>query len=96
LFYYQKDIGKSVVRSLKSVKVNDIIKKVNELPVYLRFVSNEYLVDHIKEQFKETKKYDSFFIKLSGEQFEEIWGMYGKNPDVNKYVYRISLHRNNR
>jgi len=84
-----------VIRSLRSVKVNDIIKKVNELPVYLRFVSNEYLVDHIKERFKETKKYDSFFIKISGEQFEEIWGMYGKNPDTNKYVYRISLYRNN-
>jgi hypothetical protein len=85
-----------VTRSMKSVELSDIIKKTNELPDYLRFVSNEYLVDHIKERFKETKKYDSFFIKISGEQLEEIWGMYGKNPDNNKYVYRISLHRNNR
>ena len=78
---------------MKSVELSDIIKKTNELPDYLRFVSNEYLVDHIKERFKETKKYDSFFIKISGEQLEEIWGMYGKNPDNNKYVYRISLYR---
>ena len=85
-----------MIRSLNSVNVNDIIKKVNELPDYLRFVNNEYLVDHIKERFKETKKYDSFFIKITGEQFDEIWGMYGKNPDINKYVYRIALHRNNR
>jgi hypothetical protein len=84
-----------VNRSLKSVNVNDIIKKVDELPIYLRFVSNEYLVDHIKERFKETKKYDSFFIKMIGEQFEEIWGMHGKNPDINRYVYKISLHGNN-
>jgi hypothetical protein len=81
-----------VNRSLKSVNVNDLIKKVDELPIYLRFVSNEYLVDHIKERFKETKKYDSFFIKMIGEQFEEIWGMHGKNPDINRYVYKISLH----
>jgi hypothetical protein len=85
-----------VNRSLKSVNVNDLIKKVDELPIYLRFVSNEYLVDHIKECFKETKKYDSFFIKMIGEQFEEIWGMHGKNPDINSYVYKISLHGNNR
>jgi hypothetical protein len=85
-----------VIRSLKSVNVNDLIKKVDELPNYLRFVSNEYLVDHIKERFKETKKYDSFFIKMIDEQFEEIWGMHGKNPDINRYVYRISLHGNNR
>ena len=81
---------------MKSVELSDIIKKTNELPDYLRFVSNEYLVDHIKERFKETKKYDSFCIKISGEQLEEIWGMYGKNQENNKYVYRISLHRNNR
>jgi hypothetical protein len=85
-----------VIRSLKSVNVNDLIKKVDELPNYLRFVNNEYLVDHIKERFKETKKYDSFFIKMIDEQFEEIWGMHGKNPDINRYVYRISLHGNNR
>ncbi len=85
-----------MIRSLKSVNVNDLIKKVDELPNYLRFVSNEYLVDHIKERFKETKKYDSFFIKMIDEQFEEIWGMHGKNPDINRYVYRISLHGNNR
>lgn len=85
-----------MIRSLKSVNVNDLIKKVDELPIYLRFVSNEYLVDHIKARFKETKKYDSFFIKMIGEQFEEIWGMHGKNPDINRYVYRISLHGNNR
>jgi len=85
-----------VIRSLKSVNVNDLIKKVDELPIYLRFVSNEYLVDHIKARFKETKKYDSFFIKMIDEQFEEIWGMHGKNPDINRYVYRISLHGNNR
>jgi hypothetical protein len=85
-----------VIRSLKSVNVNDLIKKVDELPDYLRFVNNEYLVDHIKERFKETKKYDSFFIKMIDEQFEEIWGMHGKNPDINRYVYRISLHGNNR
>jgi hypothetical protein len=85
-----------VIRRLKSVNVNDLIKKVDELPNYLRFVSNEYLVDHIKERFKETKKYDSFFIKMIDEQFEEIWGMHGKNPDINRYVYRISLHGNNR
>jgi hypothetical protein len=84
-----------VNRSLKSLNVNDLIKKVDELPIYLRFVSNEYLVDHIKERFKETKKYDSFFIKMIGEQFEEIWGMHGKNPDINRYVYKISLHGNN-
>ena len=85
-----------MIRSLKSVNVNDLIKKVDELPIYLRFVSNEYLVDHIKARFKETKKYDSFFIKMIGEHFEEIWGMHGKNPDTNRYVYRISLHGNNR
>ena len=82
-----------MIRSLKSVNVNDIIKKVDELPVYLRFISNEYLVDHIKEWFNEAKKYDSFFIKIIGEEFEEIWGMHGKNPDINKYVYRISLRK---
>ena len=85
-----------MIRSLKSINVNDIIKKVDELPVYLRFISNEYLVDHIKERFNEAKKYDSFFINTKGKQLEELWGMYGKNPDVNKYVYRISLHRSNR
>jgi hypothetical protein len=47
------------------------------------------LVDYIKARFKETQKYDSFFIKINGEQLEEIWGMYGKNPEVNKYAYKI-------
>ena len=71
------------------INVNDIIKKANELSSNLRFVNNNYLVDYIKERFKETQKYDSFFIKINDEQLEEIWGMYGKNPEVNKYAYKI-------
>jgi hypothetical protein len=71
------------------ININDIIKKANELPANLRFVNNKCLVDYIKESFKGTQKYDSFFIKINGEQLEEIWGMYGKNPGVNKYAYKI-------
>lgn len=71
------------------ININDIIKKANELPANLRFVNNKYLVDYIKERFKGTQKYDSFFIKIKGEELEEIWGMYGKNPEVNKYAYKI-------
>ena len=78
------------------INVNDIIKKANELPSNLRFVNNNYLVDYIKERFKETQKYDSFFIKINGEQLEEIWGMYGKNQEDNKYTYKIALHENNK
>ena len=71
------------------INVNDIIKKANELSANLRFVNSKCLVDYIKERFKETQKYDSFFIKINGEQLEEIWGMYGKNPEVSKYAYKI-------
>ena len=81
---------------VNGVNVNDLIKKVSELPANLRFVNNNYLVSYIKDSIKKTEKYDSFFINTKDKQLEEIWGMYGKNPDNNKYVYRISLQRNNR
>lgn len=78
-------------RNLSCINVNDIIKRVSELPANLRFVNNNCLVDYFKERFKETQKYDSFFVKMNGERLEEIWGMYGKNLEGNKYVYRISI-----
>jgi hypothetical protein len=81
--------------TIHRINVGDFIKKVNELPTNLRFVSNNYLVNYIKDSFKETEKYDSFFINTKGKQLEELWGMYGKNPDVDKYVYRITLYTDN-
>jgi hypothetical protein len=78
-------------RNLNCINVNDIIKRASELPANLRFVNNSCLVDYFKERFKETQKYDSFFVKMNGEQLEEIWGMYGKNLEVNKYVYKIRI-----
>jgi hypothetical protein len=78
-------------RNLNCINVNDIIKKVSELPANLRFVNNNCLIDYFKERYKETQKYDSFFVKMNGERLEEIWGMYGKNLEVNKYVYRIRV-----
>jgi|tagenome__1003787_1003787.scaffolds.fasta_scaffold20986959_4 hypothetical protein len=80
---------------VNGVNVNDLIKKVSELPANLRFVNNNYLVSYIKDSIKKTEKYDSFFINTKDKQLEEIWGMYGKNPDSNKYAYRITLERNN-
>ena len=79
-----------------SIDISDIIKKVDELPNNLRFVNNYHSVRCIKDSFKETEKYDSFFININDNQLQEIWGMYGKNPDANNYVYRIILHRNTR
>ena len=80
---------------VNGVNVNDLIKKVSELPANLRFVNNNYLVSYIKDSIKKTEKYDSFFINTKDKQLEEMWGMHGKNPDANKYVYRITLERNN-
>ena len=80
---------------VNGVNVNDLIKKVSELPANLRFVNNNYLVSYIKDSIKKTEKYDSFFINTKDKQLEEIWGMNGKNPDANKYAYRITLERNN-
>lgn len=80
---------------VNGINVNDLIKKVSELPANLRFVNNNYLVSYIKDSIKKTEKYDSFFINTKDKRLEEIWGMYGKNPDANKYAYRITLERNN-
>ena len=40
---------------VNGVNVNDLIKKVSELPANLRFVNNDYLVSYIKDRFKKTK-----------------------------------------
>ena len=45
---------------VNGVNVNDLIKKVSELPANLRFVNNNYLVSYIKDSIKKTEKYDSF------------------------------------
>ena len=82
--------------NLNSIDISNLIKKVDELPTNLRFVNNNYSVSCIKDSFKETEKYDSFFININDNQLQEIWGMYGKNLNANNYVYRIILHKNTR
>ena len=81
--------------NVQRINVGDFIKKVNELPANVRFVNNNYLVNYIKDSVKETEKYDSFFLNTKDDQLEELWGMHGKNPDVDKYVYRITLYTDN-
>ena len=46
--------------------VGDIIKKVDELPLYLQFINNACLVEFIKQSFKNARKYDSFFLHKKG------------------------------
>ena len=55
--------------------VGDIIKKVGDLPEYLQFINNAWLVEFIKQGFKHAWKYDSFFLYKKDGEVKELWGV---------------------
>jgi hypothetical protein len=75
----------------KQVDAGDIIKKVGDLPTYLRFINNVCLVEFIKQSFKNARKYDSFFLKNEDGKVKELWGVFGRYPYSTTYAYRIFL-----
>ena len=70
--------------------VGDIIKKVDDLPPYLQFINNAYLIEFIKQSFKDARKYDSFFLKNEDGKVKELWGVFGRYPYSTTYAYRIN------
>ena len=70
--------------------VGDIIKKVDELPLYLQFINNACLVEFIKQSFKDARKYDSFFLKYEDGKVKELWGVLDRYPYSTTYAYRIN------
>ena len=69
--------------------VGDIIRKVGDLPEYLQFINNACLVEFIKQSFKDTRKYDSFFMKNEDGKVKELWGVVDRYPYSTTYAYRI-------
>jgi thioredoxin-related protein len=77
-------------KSKQIFNVDDVIKKVGELPKYLHFINNVCLIEFIKERYKSAQKYDSFFLKNEDGKVKELWGVFGTSPDMDAYAYRIS------
>jgi hypothetical protein len=71
--------------------VGDIIKKVDELPLYLQFINNACLVEFIKQSFKDSRKYDSFFLHKEDGEIKELWGVLDRYPYSTTYAYRIPI-----
>ena len=71
--------------------VDDIIKKVDDLPSYLQFINNACLVEFIKQSFKDARKYDSFFLHKKDGKVKELWGVLDRYPYSTSYAYRIFL-----
>ena len=68
--------------------VGDVIKKVGDLPPYLQFINNAYLIEFIKQSFKDARKYDSFFLKNEDGKVKELWGCLA---DIHILEYGIFL-----
>jgi hypothetical protein len=71
--------------------VDNIIKKVGDLPTYLQFINNACLVEFIKQSFKDARKYDSFFLHKEDGKVKELWGVHDRYPYSTTYAYRIPL-----
>ena len=76
-------------KSEQAFDVGDIIKKVDELPLYLQFINNTCLVEFIKQSFKDARKYDSFFLHKKDGEVKELWGVLDRYPYSTTYAYRI-------
>jgi thioredoxin-related protein len=71
--------------------VDDIIKKVGDLPPYLQFINNACLIEFIKQSYKDARKYDSFFLHKKDGEVKELWGVLDRYPYSTMYAYRIIL-----
>lgn len=70
-------------------------KLVRDMGEEYQFLSDSQNVNHAKEYCtvseEELKEYDAVFVKIdaSGTEYDEIWGMSGIIPGLDKTLYRI-------
>jgi hypothetical protein len=76
-------------KSEQAFDVGDIIKKVDELPLYLQFINNACLVEFIKQSFKDARKYESFFLHKKDGEVKELWGVLDRYRYSTTFAYRI-------
>jgi hypothetical protein len=82
-------------KSYPSINVDDVIKQVIDLPGYLQFIDNAYLVHFVKQEFRGAQRYDCFFLKNEEGEIKELWGLFGRNRNSTTYAYRINKTQTN-